>query len=240
MRYAIFGDIHGNLDALDVVLGRIEKERVDEIACVGDIVGYAAEPSQCVKRIRELNCHAVAGNHEYAVLGKTDITFFNPDALRSILWTKDHLPKDDVAWLNELPLTVEHDDFTLVHGALHSPEYFDYIQTIYDAQLSFERLDSRVCFLGHSHVHVTFFDVNPIIYTLENEITLMAGQKALVNVGSVGQPRDQNPLAAYAIFDTEDESVTIHRVEYDVEKAAEKIREAGLPDFNAERLFVGR
>ncbi|MEW6355568.1 MAG: metallophosphoesterase family protein [Planctomycetota bacterium] len=240
MKYAILGDIHGNLDALDVVLDCIEKEKVDEIACVGDIVGYAAEPSACVQRIRDLDCHVVAGNHDYAVLGKTDVSCFNPDALRSVLWTKEHLSKGDLDWLDSLPLTVEHEDFTLAHGTLHSPEYFDYIQTIYDAQLSFEKLDNRVCFLGHSHVPVTFFDVNPIIYTLDNHIKLMPGQKALVNVGSVGQPRDQNPLAAYAIYDAGAEVVRIFRVEYDIDKAAEKIRKAGLPDFNAERLYVGR
>jgi len=240
LKYAILGDIHGNLDALDVVLQCIEKEKVDEIACVGDIVGYAAEPSACVRRIRELDCHVVAGNHDYAVLGKTDVSCFNPDALRSILWTKEHLTRDDLDWLDGLPLTVEHEDFTLAHGTLHSPEYFDYIQTIYDAQLSFERLDSRVCFLGHSHVPVTFFDVNPIIYKLDSQIKLMPDQKALVNVGSVGQPRDQNPLAAYAVYDSESEVVEITRVEYDIAAAADKIRQVGLPDFNAERLYVGR
>ncbi|MBM4049236.1 MAG: metallophosphoesterase family protein, partial [Planctomycetes bacterium] len=130
--------------------------------------------------------------------------------------------------------------FTLAHGTLHSPDSFDYILTIYDAHLSFQTLQRSICFLGHSHVPITFFNDNPISYMIEPEINLDGTDKVLVNVGSVGQPRDQDKRAAWALYDVEKRRVWIRRVEYDVEAAARKILEAGLPQMNAERLSLGR
>jgi len=238
--YVILGDIHGNLDALDAVLEETEQFSPDRYLCVGDIVGYGAEPSECIRRIQELDCLCIAGNHEYAVLGKTSIEYFTSEATRSIKWTQRQLSDEDLDFLDSLPLVVDEEDFTMAHGTLHNPEYFEYIQTIYDAQRSFHELDNEICFLGHSHVPVGFFDSDPIEYTLRPLIELPDSRKCLVNVGSVGQPRDQNPRASYAIYDTENRLVRIRRVRYDIESAARKIREAGLPEFNAERLYEGR
>lgn len=240
MRYGIIGDIHANLDALTVVLDCLAKEDVEQTICVGDVVGYAAYPHECMDKIRELEVPCVAGNHDYAAVSKTSIEYFNPDARDSMLWTREHLSSEDKDFLSALPLTLEFDDFVVSHGTLHSPEMFDYIQTVYDAHLSFQVLEKQLCFLGHSHVPITFFDEDPISYFMEPEIPLSEPEKLLVNVGSVGQPRDQDPRAAYAVYDTDVQTIWIKRAPYDIDAAAEKIREAGLPKMNADRLAHGR
>ena len=241
MRYAIISDIHSNLDALEQVMDDIKKQKVDRHLCLGDIIGYGAQPRECIQAVRDLDCLTIAGNHDWAALGKTNIDYFNTYAKEATLWTREQLSEDDIAYLDSLPL-VEHlpENFTLVHGTLYNPELFDYIQTSYDAYLSLQALDGKVCFLGHSHVPITFFQGEMISYTLHPEITLEDGVRALVNIGSIGQPRDDNPRASFAIYDTEERKIRIHRVEYDVETASDKIRKAGLPEPLAERLKYGR
>lgn len=240
MRYAIISDIHGNREALDTVLGEIAQQSCDEIVCLGDIVGYGAEPGYCVDKIREICKIVVAGNHDYAALGKINIDYFNPHARQATLWTRNQLSEDQKQYLADLPLSVILDTCTVVHGSLDSPELFDYIQTSYDAYLTMEKLTNRICFIGHSHVPITFLMDEVITYTLDPKIDLSRYQKAIVNVGSVGQPRDNNPDACYAIYDEEALTVEVIRVSYDFERSAAKILEAGLPDFLAERLTVGR
>jgi len=240
VRYGILGDIHANLDALEVVLEHLDHESPDQIICVGDVVGYAACPRECIAIIRERNILTVAGNHDCAAVEKTTIEYFNPDARDAILWTRDQLSPEDKDFLQSLPLTADIDELTLVHSTLHAPELFDYIQTVYDAFLSLQALRNRVCFMGHSHVPITFFDDKPISYFMEPEILLAESEKILVNVGSVGQPRDQDPRAAYAVYDTELKTIWIHRVEYDIDRAAQRIWSANLPRMNGERLAMGR
>ncbi|MEM7260724.1 MAG: metallophosphoesterase family protein [Planctomycetota bacterium] len=240
MRYAIISDIHGNREALDTVLASIAEQNCDEIICLGDIVGYGAEPGYCLDKIREISKVVVAGNHDYAALGKINIDYFNPHARQATLWTRDQLSEDQKQYLADLPLTVVLEKCTVVHGSLDSPELFDYIQTSYDAYLTMEQLTNQVCFIGHSHVPITFLLDEVITYTLDPKIDLSAYAKAIVNVGSVGQPRDNNPLACFAIYDDGSSEVELIRVEYDIERSAAKILEAGLPDFLAERLIVGR
>ena len=241
MRYAIISDLHSNMDALEKVIEDIRKQKVDRHLCLGDIIGYGAQPRECIEMVKELDCLTIAGNHDWAALGKTNIDYFNAYAKEATLWTRDQLTQEDKDYIDALPL-VEHlpENFTLVHGTLYNPEVFDYIQTSYDAYLSLQTLEGKVCFLGHSHVPITFFQGEMISYTLGQEISLEDGVKALVNVGSVGQPRDDNPKASYAIFDTEKKKVWIRRIPYDVESAGEKIRAAGLPEVLAERLNYGR
>ncbi len=135
MRYAIISDIHSNLEAFEAVLAEIEREPVDQIVCVGDIVGYAACPQDCIDIIRKREIPCVAGNHDYASVDKTSIQYFNPDARDAILWTREALGQEAMDYLANLPLTLDFDGFTLAHGTLQSPELFDYIQTIYDAHL---------------------------------------------------------------------------------------------------------
>lgn len=240
MRYGIFGDIHANLEALSAVLRAYSEEKIDRYFCVGDIVGYGADPSQCLQKIRELNCLTVAGNHDYAVAEKLPTDYFNAYAREAVNWTKRQLSAEELEFLSNLQLVAEVDSITLVHGTLKYPEMFDYIQTTYDAYLSLQLLRNKVCFVGHSHVPIAFLQTETIVPTYETEIPLRNVGKALINVGSVGQPRDENPKAAYAIYDSDEKKVWIKRVDYDINKAGAKILKAGLPPILAERLKHGR
>jgi len=243
LRYALFGDIHANLEALEVVLEQYEKEGVDEYICLGDIVGYGANPKECLELVRQ-KCKrnlVVAGNHDHAICGKLNIDFFNSYARQAVLWTRDQLGAEDIEYLRRLELVHKVDGAcTIVHGTLNFPEMFDYITTSYDAHLTLELLDTAVCFLGHSHVPVTFFQGPTVTFSMEPEIEIRAERKTLVNIGSVGQPRDENPKAAYAIYDTDQGKVWVKRIDYDIEKAGKKILAAGLPEILAERLKYGR
>ena len=203
-------------------------------------MGYGAQPSECIKIIQDLKCETVAGNHDHAALGKTPIEFFNPDARLAVEWTRRKLTEADMTFLGALPFTIEKEDFTISHATLHTPQFFEYIQTIFDAQLSFDVLKNAICFLGHSHVPVNFFDTMPISYNMEAKVKLTKGRRILCNVGSVGQPRDGNPRAAWGLYDTSKRQVEVRRLEYDIAAAAKKIIDAGLPKANAERLFLGR
>lgn len=240
MRYAVISDIHGNREALDTVLEKVELLGCDKIACLGDVVGYGADPGYCLDRIRDVCDFVVAGNHDFAALGKISIDYFNAHARQATLWTREQLSPDQRKYLESLPLVVIDDKVTFVHGSLDSPQLFDYIQTSYDAFLTMEQMQTKICFIGHSHVPITFLLNDVITYSLDNTLELSAVKKSIVNVGSVGQPRDNNPLAAFAVYDDEREHVELHRIPYDVEKTATRILQAGLPEFLAERLKVGR
>lgn len=242
-RYAILGDIHGNTDALKIVLDDIADKNIDKIICLGDIVGYGAEPVECLEIIREMGCDVIAGNHDWAAIERISIDFFNAYAKAAAIWTREQLNQDHKDWLAVLPLTISYDNFSVAHGTFHQPEAFNYIQTVFDAQLSFEALKqmkSKLGFLGHSHVPVGFFDSDPITYTLDNEIPIDPEQTIIINAGSVGQPRDENNQASYAIYDAEQNTTWINRLDYDIDAAAAKIREAGLPEILAARLYHGK
>lgn len=243
MRYALLGDIHGNTEALEVVLASVADQGVDKIVCLGDVVGYGAEPAACLERIRGLGCDCIAGNHDWAAVGKLSIDCFNAYAKAAALWTREQLNEDQKQWLANLPLTLAYEHCAVAHGTFHQPEAFNYIQTVFDAQQSFEalkKLGARLGFLGHSHVPVGFFDTDPITYTLDPEIPLDDELAIIVNAGSVGQPRDENNKASYAVFDSEAKAVSIIRLDYDIDAAANKIRTAGLPEILAARLYQGK
>lgn len=239
-KYALVSDIHANLEAFSAVLEVIEKEDCDEIICLGDIVGYGANPRECIKLVRDYEMKTIAGNHDFACIGRTNINYFNTYAKEATLWTRKVTTDKDKEYLSELPLVDYHENFTVVHGTLYHPELFDYIQTTYDAYLSLQLLENQICFLGHSHVPMTFFQGDLISYTLNPHVKVDDGVKALVNIGSVGQPRDDNPRASFALYDSDSNEIEIRRVEYDVEAASEKIIKAGLPAPLAERLKYGR
>ena len=243
MRYALLGDIHGNTEALSVVLSAIRESQVDKIICLGDVVGYGAEPVACLTMIRDLKCDVIAGNHDWAAVGKLSIDCFNAYAKAAALWTREQLDDEQKAWLAELPLTLTYEHCAVAHGTFHQPEAFNYIQTVFDAQQSFEALKdlgARLGFLGHSHVPVGFFDTDPITYTLDPEMPVDQDLAMIVNAGSVGQPRDENNKASFALFDSEERQVNIVRLDYDIDAAAAKIREAGLPEILAARLYQGK
>jgi diadenosine tetraphosphatase ApaH/serine/threonine PP2A family protein phosphatase len=243
LKYAIFGDIHGNLDALQACIRHMREVGAEKSICVGDIVGYGAQPSECVDAVREITNSVIAGNHEYAVCGKMGLEFFNAYAKEAIEWTQKQLAEDKLSYLRDLPLVQRIDSFTIAHSTLHAPEAFGYIETLYSAHMSLSFLDDQVCFVGHSHIPITFvldLTQKTLTYTMDEEIRLAPDHKALVNVGSVGQPRDENPKACYAIYIPEEGLVQMHRVEYDAAAAAQKIRDAGLPEVLSSRLIMGR
>lgn len=240
MRFAIFGDIHGNLEALQACVEVMRAQNIDEYLCMGDIVGYGANPEECVRLVRELGALTIVGNHDHAVIGLLDVSYFNQYARQAALWTGEHLSDESRAWLQTRPFVEHLETFTIVHGSLQAPELFNYVQTIKDAEQNFRMMDKALLFLGHSHQPLAFFQTDPMTYTLDPLITLEPGVKSIVNVGSVGQPRDENPQAAFAVFDSAEQTVQIHRVEYDIEKAAQKILDAGLPQALALRLSLGK
>ncbi len=240
MRYAVIGDIHGNRHALEAVLEQIEQVGVDSTLCVGDIVGYGAFPADCLHIVREIADANVAGNHDWAVAGKVDIRYFNADARDAVEWTRANMPKEEVEAVGEAPLTVTLDGLTIVHSTLFAPEEFDYMQTQFDVQLAFRHLETPIAFCGHSHVPVMLLEGSPPECLTVCDLELPSARRAIINVGSVGQPRDLDPRACYAIYDEEERKVWLNRVDYDVHAAADSVREAGLPITNARRLVLGR
>lgn len=239
-RVAVFSDIHANLPALESVLEDIDASNVDFIVCCGDVVGYGAHPNECVELLRRRNIPTIAGNHDYAALSLIDITYFNEIAKRSIQWTRQVLTPDNVEFLRNLPLSIEAADMLFVHASPRSPEAWNYVITLGDARQSFRAFGQRICFIGHSHTPfvVENCDGNLSCPTAPL-VELKPSCRYLVNVGSVGQPRDRNPEACYAIYDREVGSVEIRRTSYDRDRAQKAILEAGLPPELAERLNFG-
>ena len=240
MRYAVLGDIHANQEALGAVLAELDKQDIDKYYCVGDVVGYGADPGECLEELMARGCTVVAGNHDYASVEKTSIEFFNPEARRAALWTRENLTEEQKRTIEEFPLVHHAEEFTLVHATLHGPDMFNYILNSFDALLCFQHLTRPLCFVGHSHVPVTFVETDRITISFEPEIQIQEGERALVNVGSVGQPRDQDPRASFAVYDTDERMVRLSRAEYDVETASQKILDVGLPHVNAYRLRLGQ
>lgn len=183
----------------------------------------------------------MAGNHDYAAVGKMDIDYFNPHAKEAVLWTREHLTQEDRGFLSRLPLVIEmeKEGITLVHGTLYKPEQFYYLQTFHDAELTLAFLHTRICFIGHSHVPVAILKDGEVRAETGEEVSLKGAKQAIINVGSVGQPRDRDPRACYTLYDTDGELIRFKRLEYDIEGASKKIIEAGLPEFEAERLKLG-
>jgi predicted phosphodiesterase len=242
MRYAIFADIHANLEALEAVLAACKGEGIDEYLCVGDIVGYAADPDECIEKLKTQGVISVAGNHDWAAVKLFSIEYFNPLARQAILWTHDILSMEHREFLENLKLVFVNRDLTLVHGTLNYPKDFNYLSDGYLAEETFRIQKTPVCFVGHTHVPGVFIkDSNGTIhYRMDNLVAFEKTSSYIVNVGSVGQPRDANPKAAYCIYDSRKKQVSIRRVSYDIYSANDKILSAGLPIFLGERLFLGK
>ena len=238
MRYAIISDIHANLEAFLAVLSEIDKCGTDGILCLGDIVGYGASPNECVEIMRERQIFTLSGNHDKAACGLTEPVDFNSTARRAVLWTREKLTPESREFLRGLPEEAEYDDFMIVHGAPSDPDR--YILSEYDAEEEFPLLgDLILCFFGHTHVRVLYSLSGEMVQVSEDErVKLLDGTRYLVNPGSVGQPRDGDPRAAFLIYDQNGE-VEFRRVEYPIEIAQRKIIESGLDRILAERLSLG-
>lgn len=242
MRYGIFSDVHSNLEALETVLEAYKKESIDKYLCIGDVVGYASNPKECIEKVKGIAEITVAGNHDWASVDLFPSDYFNPIARQAVVWTMHNLGVEDRYFLESLKLTYKNEDLTLVHGTLDNPRDFNYLTDGYLAEVTFELLENNICFVGHTHVPGTFIKDNDgsLRYSEDGSCTIKPENKYIVNVGSVGQPRDGNPKVAYCIYDTDEKEVQIKRRSYDIELARKKIVEAGLPQFLGDRLPSGR
>ena len=240
MKYAILGDIHANLEALQAVLKDSEEQGVTHYVCTGDVVGYNADPKACLQVIRRLKCAVVQGNHDYYAACNESMELFTPMAQKSIHWTRKQLSPFDRKYLRQLPLILDVETFTIVHSSLSSPQRWNYIFKRTAAEANFRNQFSQVCFFGHTHVPLAFVKDTDIDKGFYETLHVKPGKQYLVNVGSVGQPRDRNPKAAYAIYDLDEQTITMRRVDYDKDTTQRKIRAAGLPFRNALRLDNGR
>ena len=242
MKYAIISDIHGNLEAFEAVFDAIEAERPDEIVCLGDIVGYGANPKECLDLANQKISASVAGNHDWGVAGRTSFTNFNRVAQTAIEWTAAQLTADHLRILADLPLTFDKEFFIGTHATPANPQDWNYIFTALDAKKHFQTFEKPVCLVGHSHIP-TLFRLNKsgtVSYTTSvKDVLLSENNQYLINVGSVGQPRDNDPRAAYGILDTDRRSFTLKRIPYDITRAQNKILAVGLPPVLAERLGMG-
>jgi len=233
VRYAVLADIHGNLAAFKAVLQDLEgKGGVDEIWCLGDTVGYGPEPHACLELLASHNHVCVAGNHDWAAIGKIDTLDFNPDAARACQWTAQQLTVGDIDYLQGLPLQLERGDFTLVHGSPREP-IWEYLLSAGDAHANFACFDTRFCFVGHSHVPLVFRRDKAgrcILERLSDKVSMGThGDRLIINPGGVGQPRDGDPRASYAVYDSSDHTTYHYRVEYDIAATQSKMMECQLP-----------
>ena len=244
MKIGIISDIHSNSEAINCVLKNIEK--VDEFICLGDIVGYGADPNYCIEKIKDLNCRCIGGNHDFAVVGKVNINYFNYAARAAILWTSLQLKKENLNFLLNLKKKIElEDNVFAVHGSPQDP-ILEYILDKDTASLIFSKFDFKIYFVGHSHLAGCFSfnenndQIDYMNFSNGGYIEISKNKRYIINCGSVGQPRDGNPQASYGIYDLKYNAVNIYRVYYPVNLTQDKIINAGLPRSLADRLSYGR
>jgi diadenosine tetraphosphatase ApaH/serine/threonine PP2A family protein phosphatase len=233
MRIAIISDIHANLPALEGVLQRIGELKADATYCLGDIVGYGPFPNETVMLVQRHCSATVKGNHDSGVAGETALDQFNSYGQAGIRWTQECITIDNLEFLRSLPMTVQKDDLTIVHSSPVNPPEWTYVLTLQEAMEAFKAFSTRYCFIGHTHLPIMVGED-----LLINHHTPGEG-RYLINVGSVGQPRDRNPAAAFGLLDTEAGTYALHRVPYDIRRTMKAIRTAGLPGFLANRLLRG-
>jgi len=241
MRYGIISDIHSNLEALEAVVSALRRLHVQRVLCLGDIMGYGASPKQCLSLLKQIKAVSVAGNHDWAVSGKLNASYFPSDGKEAIAHNRNHLVLDDFEYLNGLDLVYKNQSLIMVHGTLHQPELFSYLDTSAKADETSNLMDRNICFVGHTHVPQVYVKQEGLIFPSEiPEFELKPNCSYIVNVGSVGQPRDENPKASFCIYDTDLRMIEIKRIKYDVELSQKKILEAGLPTFLAQRISYGK
>jgi len=243
MKIAIISDIHGNLEAFSTVLEYLGKN-IDEVICLGDIVGYGPSPKECCDIIRERKIYSLCGNHDAACFEDELINYFNPYAKKAIIWTSLQLTNEYISFLKELPFEDVIHNFRIVHGAPGNP--FEYIMTPSDARESFVSFGEDLCFVGHSHI-MEYYEqkkehslVRQLPLKNQQEINIEDDKRYIINVGSVGQPRDGDPRAGYVIYDTDEKVIKAYRVEYRIDIVQKKMQLKGLPPILWERLEVGR
>ena len=246
MIYLIFSDLHSNLESLEKFIEVSETIPHDQKACLGDIVGYNTDPNECVDWVRENVDIVLAGNHDYAVVGKTDTSYFNSYALEACDWTRKRLSDDNKEYLSSLPTKREQNGILWVHSSPFESQEWHYVNNQYDGEENFPYFKTQLCFLGHSHKPVIL--EKPAEGKVEAvyggtvhhwERTLNPDCRYIINVGSLGQPRDGMPSPCFVVFDSDRMSVEFRRYDYDVHQTQEKIRSNKLPSFLADRLSAG-
>jgi predicted phosphodiesterase len=241
MQILVLSDIHANLPALDTVLKHAGE--VDAVWCLGDLVGYGPDPNECVERIKSLsNIVCLIGNHDAAVVNQMDASTFNPEARLSIEWTCDQLTPKNLEYLSQLPNRLVKDNVTLVHGSPRSPT-FEYLLDTHLATINFAHFETSFCFVGHTHLPVHYLLVNgqghaSLLIPSTNKVTRLV-PRSIINPGSVGQPRDRDPRAAYAIFDPETNTWDYRRILYDIQVVQKRMKSHGLPERHIQRLSSG-
>jgi|SRR5208283_1469114 len=239
MKYAVLSDVHANLEALKAVLRDIRNKKIPLILFLGDAVGYGPEPGECV-RVLAAECSVLlAGNHDWAVLGLTNADYFNIYARMAIEWTRATMEESCLSTLKRFSLTkkISKDKIFLVHATPREPERWHYLLSLQDAEINFSCFDTRLCLLGHSHRPMIIRRLpTGQVFNYKHKTELATG-RYIVNVGSVGQPRDGDPRACYAVVN--DDLIALCRVQYDIEKTQSKMKEYGLPTPLIERLSRG-
>jgi predicted phosphodiesterase len=243
MQVLIISDIHANLTALEAVLDAAKPSGYEAVWCLGDLIGYGPDPNDCVERVRELpDLVCLIGNHDQAALGKIPLERFNEDAREAAAWTREQLADGNEAYLLSLPSRVSFDEFTLAHGSPRQPVW-EYILDPQTAEMNFRSFHTPYCLVGHSHLPLGFYlgrdNSHAELVSIPWDRKLDLEPRMILNPGSVGQPRDMDPRAAYAILDTDTATWEAFRVEYDVEQVQRRMIEAGLPERQALRLMSG-
>ncbi|MFC1919441.1 metallophosphoesterase family protein [Chloroflexota bacterium] len=246
MRIAILGDIHGNLEAFQAVLSDLERGGdFDEILCLGDIVGYGPDPHKCIELLRKYRHLCVAGNHDMAAIGKLDISEFNPHAAAAVVWSSRQLDDADIDYIESIPLSLSQDSFTVVHGSPRDP-IWEYLLATRAACENLDYFSTDHCLLGHSHIPIVFrcsqsqgADCIAEPFNPGAPVDLSKG-RLIINPGAVGQPRDADPRAGYALFDSNAGAISQFRVEYDIQSTQAKMERVGLPSPLITRLSYGR
>jgi predicted phosphodiesterase len=240
MKYAIIADIHANLEAMEAVMADAKRERCTHYACLGDVVGYNANPKECLDIVRTIGMPCVKGNHDEYCSTDGDLDGFNPHAREAINWTREQLTLEDRQWLRELKYIRLVANFSIVHATLDGPQRWGYVFDKLAAAASFTYQNTSVCFFGHTHVPVAFIRDTVVRGGTYSKFKTEPGRKYFINSGSVGQSRDGVPKATYAIYDLDESTIELRRLDYDIAKTQAKIRAAGLPERLAERLTHGK
>ena len=240
MRIALFGDIHANLEALEAVLDDASKQGVNDYVCLGDVVGYNADPVACMETIRQMECPTIKGNHDEDAAGNHSLESMNPVAAAALQWTRSQLDDEQRLWLQRLRMVRQVADFTVVHSTLDQPAHWNYVTNRFDAMANFSYQFTQICFHGHTHVPRVYTKSDKVHEVPADSIVIEKSSKYFINCGSVGQPRDGDWRSCYAIYDSDHQIVVFRRVEYDIAKTQAKILAAGLPQMLAERIAEGR
>ncbi len=240
MKIGVISDIHGNLEGLNQALLSMAREGVTQCWCLGDIVGYGANPNECIARVREKADAVILGNHDAACAGLEDAAGFNLYAREAVEWTSSRLTEENQAWLGKLPLTLTIGDALLVHGSPYDPAGWHYVSSGAEIHKAFDSTDARLILVGHSHHPGLLECRGGNCHPFKDAVLQMKpGSRYLANAGSTGQPRDGDARASYVIYDDGERSLSMIRVQYDVARTQRKIFEAGLPRILASRLETG-